>query len=151
MTAQKADQLLQGQDRDKASHITLTDLKNTWELLSQQSTFEYDNCIKKIMLGKKALSFNYHGLHSALVELSSSRNKWFQEYLILVWQIYDTSKWLYEFFKKVNKLDASVNIMSCWSEELTRSSLSGDLVTLEVKSKRNFSLSSSSIFSRTKT
>ncbi|KAI3891601.1 hypothetical protein MKX03_033148 [Papaver bracteatum] len=78
VTAQKVDQLLQGQDRDKPSHITSTDLKNTWELLSQQSTFEYDNCIKKIMLGEKALSFNYdvlQSLHSALVELSSSEGQ----------------------------------------------------------------------------
>ncbi|KAI3909430.1 hypothetical protein MKW92_047883 [Papaver armeniacum] len=138
MTAQKADQLLQGQDRDKPSHITSTDLKNTWELLSQQSTFEYDNCIKKIMLSEKALSFNCHGLHSALVELSSSEEQ-------AVSRIFDSGvlkgisfedvkqagksmilqNGCMNFFKKVNKLDASVNIMSCWREELTWSALSG--------------------------
>ncbi|KAI3935074.1 hypothetical protein MKW92_027857 [Papaver armeniacum] len=38
MTAQKADQQLQGEDGDTLSHITSTDLKNTLELLSQRST-----------------------------------------------------------------------------------------------------------------
>ncbi|KAI3923659.1 hypothetical protein MKW98_011289 [Papaver atlanticum] len=145
MTAQKADQLLQGQDRDKPSHITSTDLKNTWELLSQQSTFEYDNCIKKIMLGEKALNFNYHGLHSALVELSSSEGQAVSRIFgsgvlkgISLEDIKQAGKCMIlkngcmNFFKKVNKLDASVNIMSCWSEELTRSALSGGLDTLEV-------------------
>ncbi|KAI3932787.1 hypothetical protein MKW92_036232 [Papaver armeniacum] len=142
MTAQKADQLLQGQDRDKPSHITSTDLKNTWELLSQQSTFEYDNCIKKIML---TLSFNYHGLHSALVELSSSEEQAVSRIFdsgvlkgISLEDIKQAGKCMIlkngcmNFFKKVNKLDASVNIVSCWSDELTRSALSGVLDMLEV-------------------
>ncbi|KAI3934720.1 hypothetical protein MKW92_022420 [Papaver armeniacum] len=145
MTAQKADQLLQGQDRDKPSHITSTDLKNTWELLSQQSTFEYDNCIKKIMLSEKALSFNYHGLHSALVELSSCEEQAVSRIFesgvlkgISLEDIKQAGKCMIlkngcmNFVKKVNKLDASVNIMSCWSDELTRSALSGGLDTLEV-------------------
>ncbi|KAI3898157.1 hypothetical protein MKW92_014890 [Papaver armeniacum] len=145
MTAQKADQLLQGQDRDKPSHITSTDLKNTWELLSQQSTFEYDNCIKKIMLSEKALSFNYHGLHSALVELSSSEEQAVSRIFdsgVLKGIIFEDVKQAgksmilqngcMNFFKKVNKLDASVNIMSCWREELTWSALSGGLDMLKV-------------------
>ncbi|RZC71642.1 hypothetical protein C5167_034798, partial [Papaver somniferum] len=148
VTAQKADQLLQGQDRDIPSHITSTNLKNIWELLSQQSTFEYDKCIKKIMLGEKALSFNYHGLqslHGALVELSSSEGRAVSRIFdsgvlkgISLEEIKQAGKHMIlkngcmNFFKKVNKLDASVNIMSCWSEELTRSALSGGLDTFEV-------------------
>ncbi|KAI3961751.1 hypothetical protein MKW92_015821 [Papaver armeniacum] len=127
VTAQKAYQLLQGQDRDKPSHITSTDLKNTWELLYQQSTFEYGNCIKKIVFGEKALCFNYdilQSLHSALVELSSSEGQ-------AVSRIFDSGvlkgisledikqggkhmilkNGCMNFFKKVNKLDVSVNIM----------------------------------------
>ncbi|KAI3871915.1 hypothetical protein MKX03_012948 [Papaver bracteatum] len=138
MTAQKADQLLQGQDRNIDSHITSTDLKNTWELLSQQATVKYDKCMKKIMLAEKALSFNYHRLHSALVELSSSEEQVISRIFdsgvlkgISLEDIKQAGKYMIlqngcmNFFKKVNKLDASVNIMSCWSEELTRSSLSG--------------------------
>ncbi|KAI3923663.1 hypothetical protein MKW98_011293 [Papaver atlanticum] len=148
VTAQKADQLLQGQDRDKPSHITSTDLKNTWELLSQQSTFEYDNCIKKIMLGEKALSFNYdvlQSLHSALVEFSSSEGQAVSRIFdfgvlkgISLEDIKQAGKHMIlkngcmNFFKKVNKLEVSVNIMSCWSEELTRSALSGGLDTFGV-------------------
>ncbi|KAI3971239.1 hypothetical protein MKW92_026842 [Papaver armeniacum] len=128
MTAQKADQLL-----------------ILGSFFSQQSTFEYDNCIKKIMLSEKALSFNYHGLHSALVELSSCEEQAVSRIFdsgvlkgISLEDIKQAGKCMIlkngcmNFFKKVNKLDASVNIMSCWSDELTRSALSGGLDKLEV-------------------
>ncbi|KAI3913767.1 hypothetical protein MKW98_011828 [Papaver atlanticum] len=71
LSAQKSDQQLQGEDRDRYSQIASIDLRKTWELLSQQYTLENDNFKKEIMLGKKAVSFDYHGLHSAFEKLSS--------------------------------------------------------------------------------
>ncbi|KAI3925706.1 hypothetical protein MKX01_003265 [Papaver californicum] len=145
MTAQKADQQLQGEDRDTPSHITSTDLKNTWELLSRRSALEYDNCIKKIMLSAKALSFNYQGLYSALEELSSSEEQAVSRIFdsgvlkgISLEDIKQAGKSMMlqngcmNFFEKLNNLDASVNVMSCWSEDLTRSALGGGLDTLKV-------------------
>ncbi|KAI3941903.1 hypothetical protein MKW98_009113 [Papaver atlanticum] len=62
LTAQKPDQQLLGEDRDRHSQITSIDSRKTWELLSQQHTLKNDNFIKQIMLGKKAVSFDYEGL-----------------------------------------------------------------------------------------
>ncbi|KAI3871914.1 hypothetical protein MKX03_012947 [Papaver bracteatum] len=138
LTAQKPDRQLLGEDRDGHSQVTSIDLRKTWELLSQQYTSENDNFIEKIMLGEKALSFNYHGLHSALVELSSSEEQ-------VVTRIFDSGvlkgisledikqagkcmelhNGCLNFFEKVKNLDVSVTVMSCWSGDLTRSALSG--------------------------
>ncbi|KAI3922900.1 hypothetical protein MKW98_007031 [Papaver atlanticum] len=129
LTAQKPDQQLQGEDRERHSQITSIDLRKTWELLSQQYTWENNNFVEKIMLGKKAVSFDYEGLYSALVKLSSSEEQ-------AVSRIFDSGVLkgisLEDIKQKVNNLDASVIVMSCWSGDLTRSALSGGLDMLKV-------------------
>ncbi|RZC58945.1 hypothetical protein C5167_006250 [Papaver somniferum] len=75
LTAQKPDHQLLGEDRDGHSQVTSKDLRKTWELLSQQYTSENDNFIEKIMLGEKAVSFDYEGLYSAFEKLSSPDGK----------------------------------------------------------------------------
>ncbi|KAI3871647.1 hypothetical protein MKW92_042788 [Papaver armeniacum] len=145
LTAQKPDHQLLGEDRDGHSQVTSKDLRKTWELLSQQYTSENDNFIEKIMLGEKAVSFDYEGLYSAFEKLSSPDGQ-------VVSRIFDSGvlkgisledikqagkcmilhNGCMDFFEKVNNLDVSVNVMSCWSGDLTRSALSGGLDMLKV-------------------
>ncbi|RZC72781.1 hypothetical protein C5167_048261 [Papaver somniferum] len=146
LSAQKPDQQRQGEDRDGHSQIASIDLRKTWELLSQQYTLENENFKKEIMLGKKADSFDsYGGLYSAFEKLSSPKGK-------AVSRIFDSGvlkgisledikqagncmklhNGCLNFFEKVNNLDVSVIVMSCWSGNLTRSALSGGLDMLEV-------------------
>ncbi|MCL7023510.1 hypothetical protein MKW94_008899 [Papaver nudicaule] len=123
------------------------DLRKTWELLSQQYTSEYGNCVNKIMLGKKSIrdGFDYEGLHDALAELSSCEeravSRIFDSNLLNGISLEDIKQagksmilknGCMDFFEKLNSLDASVNVMSCWSEDLTRSALSGGLDMLKV-------------------
>ncbi|KAI3975015.1 hypothetical protein MKX01_005126 [Papaver californicum] len=145
LTAQKPDQQLHCEDRDTPSQITPIDLRKTWELLSKQYTLENDNFIKKIMLGEKAVNFVYERLYDALVKLSSPEGKAVSRIFdsdvlkgISLEDIMQAGKSMIlqngcmNFFEKVNNLDASVNVMSCWSGDLTRSALSGDLDMLRV-------------------
>ncbi|KAI3935076.1 hypothetical protein MKW92_027859 [Papaver armeniacum] len=71
LSAQTPDQQLQGEDRDGHSQSASIDLTKTWELISQQYTLENENFKKEIMLGKKAVSFDYGQLCRAFEKLSS--------------------------------------------------------------------------------
>ncbi|XP_026381622.1 bifunctional TH2 protein, mitochondrial-like isoform X2 [Papaver somniferum] len=143
--AQKPDQQLQGVDRDTLPQITSLDLRKTWELISEQYSSENREFIKKIMHGKKAVSFDYKGLYSAFVKLSSPEEQAFSRIFgsgvlngISLEDIKQAGKCMIchngcmDFFEKVNNLDVSVNVMSCWSGDLTRSALSGGLDMLRV-------------------
>ncbi|KAI3985496.1 hypothetical protein MKX01_033810 [Papaver californicum] len=118
-----------GEDRDTPSHITSIDLRKTWDLLSKQYTLENEFFIKKLMLGEKAVNFDYERLYSVLVKLSSPGGK-------AVSRIFDSGVLkgirLEDIMQKANNLDASVNVMSCWSGDLTRLALSGGLEKLKV-------------------
>ncbi|KAI3833478.1 hypothetical protein MKW92_012728 [Papaver armeniacum] len=92
-----------------------------------------------------SVSFDYEGLHSALVELSSSEEQAVSRIFdsgvlngISLEDIKQAGKCMIrhngcmDFFEKVNNLDVPVNVMSCWSGDLTRSALSGGLDMLKV-------------------
>ncbi|KAI3849576.1 hypothetical protein MKX03_031425 [Papaver bracteatum] len=142
--AQKPDQQLQGVDRDKLPQMTSIDFRKTWELLSKQYSSENREFIKKIMRGKKAVSFDYGRLYSAFVKLSSPEEQAFSRIFdsgvlkgISLEDIKQAGKCMIHdgcmaFFEKVNNLDVSVNVMSCWSGDLTRSAISGGLDMLKV-------------------
>ncbi|KAI3849577.1 hypothetical protein MKX03_031426 [Papaver bracteatum] len=145
LTAQKPDRQLLGEDRDGHSQVTSIDMRKTLELLSQRYTSENDNFIEKIMLGEKAVSFDYEGLYSAFVKLSSPEEQAFSRIFdsgvlkgISLEDIKQAGKCMelhngcMDFFVKVNNLDVSVNVMSCLSGDLTRSALSGGLDMLKV-------------------
>ncbi|XP_026454696.1 bifunctional TH2 protein, mitochondrial-like isoform X2 [Papaver somniferum] len=145
LTAQKPGQQLQGEDRDGHSHIPSVDLSKTYELLSQhqQYTSENDNFIEKIMLSKKAVSFDYEGLYSALGKLLSPEaqavSRVFDSGLlkgISLEDIKQAAKMMLQngcviFFEKVNSLDVS--------DYLTRSALSGGTEGLRAILRQLFS------------
>ncbi|KAI3856767.1 hypothetical protein MKX03_022381 [Papaver bracteatum] len=123
----------------------LANIEILTELLSHQYTSENNNFIEKIMLGKKSFSFDYEGLYNSLVKLSSSEEQAVSRILdsgvlkgISSEDIKQAGKFMIlqngcmHFFEKVNNLDASVVVMSCWSGDLTRLALSGGLDMLKV-------------------
>ncbi|KAI3879262.1 hypothetical protein MKX03_013459 [Papaver bracteatum] len=146
LSAQKPDQQRQGEDRDGHSQIASIDLRKTWQLLSQQYTSENDNFKKEILLGEKAVSFDYYGgPYNAFEKLSSPEGQAFSRIFdsgvlkgISLEGIKQAGKCMklhngcLNFFEKVNNLDVSVTVMSCWSGDLARSALSGGLDMLKV-------------------
>ncbi|XP_026408236.1 bifunctional TH2 protein, mitochondrial-like [Papaver somniferum] len=98
-----------------------------------------------LFLSFAPVTFDYEGLYSALVKLSSSKEQAVSRIFgsgvlkgISLEDIKQAGKCMIlqngcmNFFEKVNNLDASLVVMSCWSGDLTRSALSGGLDMLKV-------------------
>ncbi|GLT75024.1 hypothetical protein SLA2020_467790 [Shorea laevis] len=62
------------QPEGQISRMSSTELKNTWAVISNRYTEEYEACIKNIMPPQK-VEFNYDALHKALEQVSDFEKK----------------------------------------------------------------------------
>ncbi|KAI3903185.1 hypothetical protein MKW98_031839 [Papaver atlanticum] len=115
------------------------------ERLMLFADFDFTCTSRKLCSVKKLFSFDNEGLYSAFVKLSSPEGQAVSRIFdsgvlkgISLEDIKQAGKCMIlhngcmDFFEKVNNLDVSVNVMSCWSGDLTRSALSGGLDMLKV-------------------
>ncbi|KAG6703200.1 bifunctional TH2 protein, mitochondrial-like [Carya illinoinensis] len=143
VTAQKSDQ---SQSENELARMSSTDLRNTWDLLSQQYTEEYEQCIESIMPSKKVDEFKYGHLHKALEQLSdfekSANNSVVESGVLKGLNLEDIKRagerlilqdGCTAFFQKIVKT-ANVHVLSyCWCGDLIRSAFSsGDLHELNI-------------------
>lgn len=72
LTAPKSDQ---NQSENEIVRMSSADLRNTWGLLSNQYTEEYEQCVESILTVEKAVKFDYEGLCKGLKLLSEFERK----------------------------------------------------------------------------
>lgn len=147
VTAPKSDQ---SQSDNQLDRMSSSDLKNTWGLLSQQYTEEYEQCIESIMPPEKVNKFKYEDLCKALEQLSDfekrANNRVIESGVLkginlegikragerLILQ--DGCITFFQGILKNVNLNANVHLLSyCWCGDLIRSAFSsGELCELNI-------------------
>ncbi|XP_059437500.1 bifunctional TH2 protein, mitochondrial isoform X2 [Corylus avellana] len=147
VTAPKSDKI---ESENQLARMSSADLRNTWGLLSQQYTEEYEQCIESIMLPEKVDGLKYEALCKALEQLSDFEKRANDRVIesgVLKGLNFEDIKRAGErlilqdgctaFFQKIVKnvnLTANVHLLSyCWCGDLIRSAFSsGDLHELNI-------------------
>lgn len=147
VTAPKSDKI---EPENQLDRMASADLRNTWGLLSQQYTEEYEQCIESIMLPEKVDGLKYEALCKALEQLSDfekrANNRVIESGVLKGLNLEDIKRagerlilqdGCTTFFQKIVKnvnLNANVHLLSyCWCGDLIRSAFSsGDLQELNI-------------------
>lgn len=145
--APKSDKI---ESENQLARMSSADLRNTWGLLSQLYTEEYEECIESILSSEKVDDFKYESLCKALEQLSDfekrANTRVIESGVLRGLNLEDIKRagerlilqdGCTTFFKKVlknEKLSANVHILSyCWCGDLIRSAFSsGDLCELKI-------------------
>ncbi|KAF7817808.1 bifunctional TH2 protein, mitochondrial [Senna tora] len=145
VTAPKVDQ-----PDDQIVRMPSAELRNTWVLLSQEYTEEYEQCIESIMSAERLANFDFEKLSAALEQLSKFEKKANDRVIesgvlkgLNLEEIKRAGEHLIlqdgcaNFFQKAvknEKLNSNVHILSyCWCDELIRSTFaSAGLTELNV-------------------
>ncbi|KAI3976793.1 hypothetical protein MKX01_008651 [Papaver californicum] len=130
--------------RPGKTHLQMSraDLRKAWDDIVVFDKREFDEWLLKILTIPPAVGFDYDGLCKVLEQLSVIRENWISRIIeagvlkglsLSPMQSTGRKMRLYygcvNFFEKIfrNKaLNASVNVISCWCEDLMRSALSGE-------------------------